>query len=79
MGKMWKVLFVPLKGVCGWCYHDEKTILIDADLEGRELMYVTIHEVLHACKWSKKEYEVEGAARAITRVVWRFQRGRLVR
>lgn len=63
----WSIIRVKLgDGFKGWCYKDEKIILVDSDLKGSELRYVTLHETLHALNWSKREKSIEQATIAIT-------------
>lgn len=63
--KKWKILFVRLKNAVGYCYYDQKVILIDSKLKDNDLKRVVIHETLHALRWSKSEKKVEQATEAI--------------
>ena len=78
-GRFWDLVFRSgfrkANGVLGICEAPAvpfKKIIIDADLEGEELLEVLIHEQLHACFWNIDEEDVSESARDIARNLTRL-------
>lgn len=46
-------------------------ILLDND-STLQFLETAIHEALHACKWSKREKDVDETARDISKFLWRL-------
>ena len=76
-GKRWDMVFAPLQDCDGQCdapTDKRKRIKLAPRLkkDPRRLMEVVIHELLHACDWSKAEEWVEPTAEDIARVLWKI-------
>jgi hypothetical protein len=50
----------------------DKTIRIDERAEGEQRLDVIIHDMLHACDWSRDEVHVKQQARDMARALWRL-------
>ena len=76
-GKRYRVKFRqrPAKASLGSCDDPKskrKTIFIDPDLKGIDLLYTLLHEAWHAVDWDLSEEAVEQAACDVSRFLWRM-------
>jgi hypothetical protein len=75
-GKYWDLTFKELDpeigGECDSPDTTNKQIRICTDNNGKELLEVILHELLHASDWSKDEEWVEEIAYDIAHVLWKL-------
>ena len=49
-GEPWKIRFTKLRGnQDGYCYYDQRKILVNSDICLERRIEVLVHEVIHAC------------------------------
>lgn len=55
----------------GECHNRAKKIVLGSHLKGKQLLDTTIHELLHASKWSLSEVWVDKTAADIATFLWK--------
>tara|TARA_Y100001973_G_scaffold106824_1_gene188477 strand:- start:2528 stop:2794 length:267 start_codon:yes stop_codon:yes gene_type:complete len=64
--KRWKVLRCKLSDRRGDCHLENKQIRISDKLEGKELVEILVHEIVHARVWDLDEEAVEDIGIAVS-------------
>jgi len=66
---LWRYTKLVGKAV-GWCYHEERKILIGNKLRGRRKLDTEIHEYLHLVNPTLSEEAVSQQATDLAKILW---------